>query len=162
MPVGATAITCKQSDLYHGLLTKLMPKRRTEIYQLIDLAKIHHENVSWSNVIINSPISYNLLERRAMYFLSAEVKHKFVEKGLGVPDNWKELYFYLKDNDLGIIGGRRMFLVHTKCFVVSVKSSSRLSRPRLTAGLWRVRPIGWMRFSTIRMKTITLSESHLK
>ena len=107
MPVGATAITCKQSDLYHGLLTKLMPKRRTEIYQLIDLAKIHHENVSWSNVIINSPISYNLLERRAMYFLSAEVKHKFVEKGLGVPDNWKELYFYLKDNDLGIIGGKK-------------------------------------------------------
>lgn len=97
----------KQSDLYHGLLTKLMPKRRTVIYQLIDLAKIHHENVSWSNVIINSPISYNLLERRAMYFLSAEVKHKFVEKGLGVPDNWKELYFYLKDNDLGIIGGKK-------------------------------------------------------
>ena len=107
MPVGTTAITCMQSDLYHGLLTKLMPKRRTEIYQLIDLAKIHHENVSWSNVIINSPISYNLLERRAMYFLSAEVKHKFVEKGLGVPDNWKELYFYLKDNDLGIIGGKK-------------------------------------------------------
>ena len=75
-----------------------MPKRRTEIYQLIDLAKIHHENVSWSNVIINSPISYNLLERRAMYFLSAEVKHKFVEKGLGVPDNWKEL-FQLSEED---------------------------------------------------------------
>lgn len=42
-----------------------------------------------------------------MYFLSGEVKHKFVEKGLGVPENWKELYFYLTDKDLGIIGGSK-------------------------------------------------------
>lgn len=68
---------------------------------------IHHEKVSWSNVIINSPISYNLLERRAMYFLTGEVKHKFVEKGLGVPQNWEELYFYLTDDDLGVIGGNK-------------------------------------------------------
>lgn len=84
-----------------------MPKLKEEIFQLIDLAKINHENVSWSNAIINSPIAYNLLERRAMYFLTAEVKHKFTEKGLGVPENWKELYFYLKDSDLGIIGGKK-------------------------------------------------------
>ena len=84
-----------------------MPKLKEEIFQLIDLAKINHENVSWSNAIINSPIAYNLLERRAMYFLTAEVKHKFSEKGLGVPENWKELYFYLKDSDLGIIGGKK-------------------------------------------------------
>ena len=71
------------------------------------LMDIHHERVSWSNIIIDSPISYNLLERRAMYYLTKEVKQKFVEKGLGVPDNWKDLYFYLTDEDLGIIGGTK-------------------------------------------------------
>ena len=44
------------------------------------LMDIHHERVSWSNIIIDSPISYNLLERRAMYYLTKEVKQKFVEK----------------------------------------------------------------------------------
>lgn len=82
-----------------------MIKKKNELSYQISLIRIHHENVSWSNVIINSPISYNLLERRAMYFLTGEVKHKFVEKGLGVPKNWEDLYFYLTDNDLGIIGG---------------------------------------------------------
>ena len=84
-----------------------MPKLKEEILRLIDLKKINHEKVSWSNWIINSPISYSLMERRAMYFLSGEVKHKFVEKGLGVPENWKELYFYLTDKDLGVIGGSK-------------------------------------------------------
>ena len=42
-----------------------------------------------------------------MYFLTGEVKRKFVEKGLGVPDNWKDLYFYLTDEDLGLIGGSK-------------------------------------------------------
>lgn len=41
------------------------------------------------------------------YFLTGEVKHKFVEKGLGVPQNWKDLYFYLTDEDLGLIGGAK-------------------------------------------------------
>lgn len=68
---------------------------------------IHHENVRWSNIIIDAPISYNLLERRAMYFLTGEVKRKFVEKGLGVPQNWKDLYFNLTDEDLGLIGGTK-------------------------------------------------------
>ncbi len=84
-----------------------MPKLKEELFRLIDLRKVKHEKVSWSNWIINSPISYSLMERRAMYFLSSEVKHKFVEKGLGVPENWKELYFYLTDKDLGIIGGSK-------------------------------------------------------
>ena len=84
-----------------------MAKKKNELSYHISLIRIHHENVRWSNVIINSPISYNLLERRAMYFLTGEVKHKFVEKGLGVPKNWKELYFYLTDDDLGIIGGAK-------------------------------------------------------
>ena len=84
-----------------------MPKKKDDFNYRIGLMTIHHENVSWSNVIIESPISYNLLERRAMYFLTGEVKHKFVEKGLGVPENWKDLYFYLTDDDLGIIGGAK-------------------------------------------------------
>ena len=84
-----------------------MPKLKEEIFRLIDLKKVKHEKVSWSNWLINSPISYSLMERRAMYFLSGEVNHKFVEKGLGVPENWKELYFYLTDKDLGIIGGSK-------------------------------------------------------
>ena len=84
-----------------------MPKLKEEIMRLIDLKRINHEKVSWSNWIINSPISYSLMERRAMYFLTCEVKHKFAEKGLGVPENWKELYFYLTDKDLGIIGGSK-------------------------------------------------------
>lgn len=73
----------------------------------LSLIRIKHENVSWSNILIDSPITYNLLERRTMYFLTGEVKRKFVEKGLGVPDNWKDLYFYLTDEDLGLIGGSK-------------------------------------------------------
>ena len=73
----------------------------------LSLIRIKHENVSWSNILIDSPITYNLLERRTMYFLTGEVKRKFVEKGLGVPENWKDLYFYLTDEDLGLIGGTK-------------------------------------------------------
>ena len=73
----------------------------------LSLIRIKHENVSWSNILINSPVTYNLLERRTMYFLTGEVKRKFVEKGLGVPENWKDLYFYLTDEDLGLIGGTK-------------------------------------------------------
>ena len=50
---------------------------------------------------------YTLLERRVMYFLTGQVKKKFLEKGLGIPENWKELVFYLQDKDLGIIGGKK-------------------------------------------------------
>ena len=84
----------------------MKPKTESIPFQL-SLMRIKHENVSWSNILINSPITYNLLERRTMYFLTGEVKRKFVEKGLGVPDNWKDLYFYLTDEDLGLIGGSK-------------------------------------------------------
>ena len=84
----------------------MKPKTESIPFQL-SLMRIKHENVSWSNILINSPVTYNLLERRTMYFLTGEVKRKFVEKGLGVPDNWKDLYFYLTDEDLGLIGGSK-------------------------------------------------------
>ena len=82
-----------------------MPKKKDELGYHLELMLIRHEKLRWSNAIIDAPISYNLLERRAMYFLTGKVKRKFVEKGLGVPQNWKDLYFYLTDNDLGLIGG---------------------------------------------------------
>ncbi len=84
-----------------------MAKKKNELSYHLGLMLIHHEDMSWSNAIIDAPISYNLLERRAMYFLTGEVKRKFVEKDLGIPENWKELYFYLTDNDLGVIGGSK-------------------------------------------------------
>lgn len=73
----------------------------------VSLAQSKQDKVRWSNDLINSPMCYTLLERRVMYFLTGEVKRKFQEKGLGIPENWKELVFYLKDKDLGIIGGKK-------------------------------------------------------
>ena len=86
---------------------KSMPKKKNELGHHLGLMLVQHEQVRWSNAIIDAPITYNVLERRAMYFLTGEVKRKFVEKDLDVPENWKELYFYLTDNDLGLIGGSK-------------------------------------------------------
>lgn len=69
------------------------------------ISKVVHEQIRWSNAIVNSPVMYGLIERRTLYFITGEVKHKFTEKNLGVPDNWKDLYFHLTDKDLGLIGG---------------------------------------------------------
>ena len=69
--------------------------------------RVTHEQIRWSNAIVNSPVMYGLIERRTLYFITGEVKHKFAEKNLGVPDNWKDLYFHLTDEDLGLIGGQK-------------------------------------------------------
>ena len=71
------------------------------------VSKVTHEQVRWSNAIVNSPVMYGLIERRTLYFITGEVKHKFTEKNLGVPDNWQDLYFHLTDKDLGLIGGEK-------------------------------------------------------
>ena len=71
------------------------------------VSKVTHEQVRWSNAIVNSPVMYGLIERRTLYFITGEVKHKFTEKNLGVPDNWQNLYFHLTDKDLGLIGGEK-------------------------------------------------------
>ena len=71
------------------------------------VSKVTHEQIRWSNAIVNSPVMYGLIERRTLYFITGEVKHKFTEKNLGVPDNWKDLYFHLTDKDLGLIGGQK-------------------------------------------------------
>ena len=55
---------------------------------------------------MNAPAVYSLLEKRVLYYLTLEIKHRFVEKGLASPQSWEDLYFYLTDNDLGVIGGK--------------------------------------------------------
>ena len=84
-----------------------MKQYQYDILNPIKIAHASNEQIRWSNNLINSPMSYTLLERRVMYYLTGQVKKKFLEKGLGIPENWKELVFYLHDKDLGIIGGRK-------------------------------------------------------
>lgn len=69
--------------------------------------KVNHEPIRWSNAIVDSPVVYGLIERRTLYFITGEVKHKFAEKNLDVPENWKGLYFHLTEEDLGLIGGMK-------------------------------------------------------
>jgi hypothetical protein len=69
--------------------------------------KVNHEPIRWSNAIVDSPVVYGLIERRTLYFITGEVKHKFAEKNLDVPENWKDLYFHLTEEDLGLIGGMK-------------------------------------------------------
>ena len=83
-----------------------MARKKDELMKHIEQAKMPHEQIRWSNAIVNAPVVYSLLERRMLYFLTGEVKHKYVEKNLGVPDSWQDLYFHLTDKDLGIIGGK--------------------------------------------------------
>ena len=83
-----------------------MARKKNEILKHIEQAKMPHEQIRWSNAIVNAPVVYSLLERRMLYFLTGEVKHKYVEKNLGVPASWQDLYFHLTDKDLGLIGGK--------------------------------------------------------
>lgn len=89
-----------------------MPRRSKDIVKSICQYQMLHESIRWSNAIVDAPVVYSLLERRTLYFLTGEVKHKYTEKNLGVPDSWKELYFHLTDKDLGVIGGKNNVL-HT-------------------------------------------------
>lgn len=68
------------------------------------------ETIVWSNCLINSPAVYSLLEKRVLYYLTLQIKHRFVEKGLDAPEAWQDLYFYLTDKDLGVIGGKTHIL----------------------------------------------------
>lgn len=66
----------------------------------------HNETIVWSNHLVNSPAVFSLLEKRVLYFLSLQIKHRFVDKGLDAPEAWKDLCFQLSDRDLGVIGGK--------------------------------------------------------
>ncbi len=89
------------------MATNIMPRQNNNRINQTELACIQHENVVWSNTLINSPISCSLLERRVMYFITSVIKHKFTEEKLAIPENWKELYFSMTDKDLGLIGGSK-------------------------------------------------------
>ena len=84
-----------------------MTKERKQVSKHLVIGKVNHEPVRWSNSIVDTPVMYGLIERRTLYFITREVKHKYVEKNLSVPDNWKDLYFHLTDEDLGVIGGEK-------------------------------------------------------
>ena len=75
--------------------------------QILDLAKILHENVRWSNILIESPIDFSLLERRVMYLVTREVKRHCTEMNLTNRVNWEGVRFMLNDNDLELIGGKK-------------------------------------------------------
>lgn len=81
--------------------------KKEKVQQHLVTTKVKHEPVRWSNSIVDTPVVYGLIERRTLYFITGEVKHKYAEKNLGVPDNWKDLYFQLTDEDLGVIGGQK-------------------------------------------------------
>lgn len=74
--------------------------------QLPDDTRVQHETVLWSNFLVNAPVVYSLLERRMLYYLTLVVKHRFVEKNLGEPKSWEDLWFNMTDADLGQIGGK--------------------------------------------------------
>lgn len=84
-----------------------MPEEKNEVQRVSFQKRVPHEQIRWSNSIVNSPVVYGLIERRTLYFITGEVKHKYAEKNLGVPENWKDLYFHLTDEDLGLIGGQK-------------------------------------------------------
>jgi hypothetical protein len=78
---------------------------KNQFSSLETLQGIKHKRVRWSNFLINAAIDCSALEKRALYLISAWVNDNFVAKNLGVPDNWKELYMQMSEDDLGYIGG---------------------------------------------------------
>lgn len=64
------------------------------------------ETIRWSNHLVNAPAVYSLLEKRVLYYLTLQIKHRFVEQGLEAPETWSDLFFHLTDKDLGVIGGQ--------------------------------------------------------
>jgi hypothetical protein len=80
---------------------------KNQFSSLETLQGIKHKRVRWSNFLINAAIDCSALEKRALYLISAWVNDNFVAKNLGVPDNWKELYMQMSEDDLGYIGGKK-------------------------------------------------------
>lgn len=78
----------------------------TDLYPAVAPCVQRAESIVWSNYLVNSPAVYGLLEKRVLYYLTLQIKQRFVERGLSTPDTWQSLYFYLTDADLGTIGGK--------------------------------------------------------
>ena len=84
-----------------------MSSKTKDFAHELSLIRILHENVRWSNTLIDSPMDFSLLERRMMDLLTREVKRKFIDFDLAVPEKWKDLVFMLDDTDLAAIGGKK-------------------------------------------------------
>lgn len=78
----------------------------TDLYPAVAPCVQRAESIVWSNYLVNSPAVYGLLEKRVLYYLTLQIKQRFVERGLSTPETWQSLYFYLTDADLGTIGGK--------------------------------------------------------
>lgn len=64
------------------------------------------ETITWSNHLVNTPAVFSLLEKRVLYYLTLQIKHRFTEKSLDNPDAWQDLTFQLTDKDLAVVGGK--------------------------------------------------------
>lgn len=64
------------------------------------------ETITWSNHLVNTPAVFSLLEKRVLYYLTLQIKHRFIERGLDSLEAWKDLTFLLTDKDLAVIGGK--------------------------------------------------------
>ena len=62
---------------------------------------------SFSNLMIQSPLRYTMMERRFLYKLSEEIKRRYTNMGLSVKDNWDNLVFRMTDEDIACVGGKK-------------------------------------------------------
>jgi hypothetical protein len=52
-------------------------------------------------------MSCSLIERRALYLITAKVKEVFKDNELDVPEHWKDLIVTMSEDDLKAIGGKK-------------------------------------------------------
>ncbi len=84
-----------------------MPRKRDEFWDYIAMSHIRHAHVRWSNFLISSAMSCSLIERRALYLITAKVKEVFKDNELDVPEHWKDLIVTMSEDDLKAIGGKK-------------------------------------------------------
>ena len=63
-------------------------------------------NFSFSNLMMQSPLRYTMMERRFLYRLSEEIKRRYTRMGLAAKENWDSLVFRMTDNDIACVGGK--------------------------------------------------------
>ena len=61
---------------------------------------------SFSNLMMQSPLRYSMMERRFLYKLAEEIKRRYTQLGLSSRDNWKNFVFRMTNNDLACLGGK--------------------------------------------------------
>lgn len=63
-------------------------------------------NFSFSNMMMQSPLRYTMMERRFLYKLSEEIKRRYTSMGLSAKESWNSLVFHMTDCDIACIGGK--------------------------------------------------------